>query len=219
MTETYSPASISLWIIEDSVDYREKLAMLFRLDGTIDCQQAAGSYEEAFELLETCEPPEIMLVDLNLPGTHGIQAIRELKRNYPTLLTIVLTVAGNRRSVFEALRAGSAGYLLKSEPFDSLVQHIHDVVDGGIPLSSSVTPFIVNALKAAPEGHRVSDLTEREFEILERLADGVSRKEAAAELSLATVTVDYHLQHIYQKLKVRSVAGAVGKAYRLGLLK
>lgn len=210
--------STSLWIIEDSDDYREQLFDLLELDEGIDCQHAFASYEEARDHLKKEDAPDVMLVDLNLPGIHGLQAIQELKQLCPTLLMIVLTVTGNRKTVFEALRSGAVGYLLKNEPFDTIVQNIHEVIEGGSPISSSVTPYILDVLKTPSPDKPDSDLTEHEISILELLANGASRKEIASHFSVATVTVDYHLRSIYRKLKVHSTSGAVGKAFRMGLL-
>lgn len=220
MTDKPKPYdSTALWIVEDSDDYREQLRDLLDLDQSIDCRRAFASYEEARACLQSEQPPEVILMDLNLPGIHGIQGVRELKQMYPTLLIIVLTVSGNRKSVFEALKAGAAGYLLKSESYDGIVQHIHDVIDGGAPISSSVTPFILDVLKTTSVVPVDSDLSQREIGILNFLANGLSRKEIAQELSVATVTVDYHLRSIYSKLKVHSTSGAVGIAFRKGILK
>lgn len=216
MAETIS---ISLWIIEDNPDYRRELADLLDLDDTIRCTGSFASYDEVRERSPELEFPEIILLDLNLPGTHGLQAISELRQLSPASQVIVITVADHRKTVFDALRAGAAGYLLKSEPFDGIVQHIHEVVSGGIPLSSSVTPFVLDSLKIMPASKREKVLSAREAEILEMLADGASRGEIASSLSLATTTVDYHLRSVYSKLGVHSTSGAVGKAFRLGLLK
>ena len=209
----------SLWIIEDNDDYREQLADLLSLDDSIECTGSFASYEEARDTLAEGNHPEVMLVDLNLPGIHGIQAIRELKQSHPAILTIVLTVAGNRKTVFDALRAGAAGYLLKSEPFDGILKHIHEVIEGGAPLSSDVTPYILDVIKSTTDSQNDSDLSEREIEILELLANGDARKEIAAHLCVATATVDYHLRSIYAKLGVHSTSGAVGQAFRDGILK
>ncbi|VGO18583.1 response regulator [Pontiella sulfatireligans] len=213
--------SALIWIVEDNDDYREQLADLLSLDASIKCPNTFASYEEAREQMESDDTlPDIMLMDLNLPGIHGIEAIREMKQSHPAVQTVVLTVAGNRKTVFEALRAGAAGYLLKSEPFEGILQHIHEVIEGGgIPLSSSVTPYILDVLKMAPATEKDSDLTDHEIQILEKLANGQSRKEIASEFNVATVTIDYHLRNIYGKLGVHSTSGAVGQAFRKGILK
>ncbi|QHI69949.1 response regulator [Tichowtungia aerotolerans] len=211
--------SVSLWIIEDNPDYRRELTDLLELVDTIECTGSFASYDEVRELFDELELPEIILLDLNLPGTNGLQAISELRRLSPASQVIVITVADHRKTVFDALRAGAAGYLLKSEPFDGIVQHIHEVVSGGIPLSSAVTPFVLDSLKIMPASKTEKNLSDRESEILEMLADGASRGEIASCLSIATTTVDYHLRSVYSKLGVHSTSGAVGKAFRLGLLK
>ena len=213
------PTAISLWIIEDSPDYRQELADLLELDDSIDCAETFASFDEAREQIDGLDAPDVILLDLNLPGTHGLQAITELRRLCPMSQVIVITVTGHRKSVFDALRAGASGYLLKSESFEAIVKNIHEVVEGGMPLSSAVTPFVLDSLKVTPAVEKDSQLSERETEILELLADGASRGEIAATLSVATATVDYHLRSVYSKLGTHSTSGAVGKAFRLGLLK
>lgn len=213
------PIAISLWIVEDSPDYRQQLADLLELDESIHCAATFASFDEAREQIGELDAPDVILLDLNLPGTHGLQAITELRRLCPMSQVIVITVTGHRKSVFDALRAGASGYLLKSESFESIVRNIHDVVVGGMPLSSAVTPFVLDSLKITPAQEKERQLSGREGEILEMLADGATRGEIASALSIATATVDYHLRSVYSKLGTHSTSGAVGKAFRLGLLK
>lgn len=210
---------IDLWIIEDNLDYRELLAEELNLDESVNCSQILGSFDEARELLRTAPSPDLVLIDLNLPGTHGLDAIRELKQKYPMLLSLVLTISGQRKTVFEALRAGASGYLLKSEPLESIVRDIHDVNEGGAPMSSQVVPYVLDSIKQPDSaGGDELALNEREIEILKLLADGKSRSDIGVELSVATVTVDYHLRGLYAKLGVRSTTAAVAKAFRCGVL-
>ena len=221
MTEKPAPQKpIITWIIEDNLDYGEQLAEELNLDESIQCDHHFGSFEEALIPLKSGASPDIIMIDLNLPGKQGIEAIRHIKLKFPAIQCIVLTVSGQRRNVFDALRAGAAGYLMKSEPLESIVTHIHEVVDGGIPLSSTVTPFVLDSLRMRqPAGSEELKLSERESEILGFLADGCSRTEIGVELSIATVTVDYHLRGLFKKLGTHSTTGAVAKAFRLGLLK
>lgn len=210
---------IDLWIIEDNLDYRELLAEELNMDASIQCSQILGSFDEARELLKTETTPDLVLIDLNLPGTHGLDAIRELKQKHPMLLSLVLTISGQRKTVFEALRSGASGYLLKSESLVSIVRDIHEVVEGGVPLSSQVVPYVLDSIKtpATTAGDELA-LNEREVKILKLLADGKSRADIGIELSVATVTVDYHLRGLYAKLDVRSTTAAVAKAFRCGVL-
>ncbi|WPJ95990.1 response regulator transcription factor [Coraliomargarita algicola] len=209
----------TVWIIEDSSDYAEHLANLLNLEEGLNCEQSFGSYDEARSFLKNSMVPDVILLDLNLPGMHGLEAIVDLKQNYPEILIVVLTIAGKRRSVFDAMRAGAVGYLLKTEPFEVIVKQIHEVIEGGMPLSSAVTPYVVELLKSAPDRVSNLDLTKREVEILNNLANGLQRKEIADQLSIATVTVDYHLRSIYRKFGVHSTPAAVAKAFREGILK
>lgn len=209
----------TIWIIEDSADYAEHLANLLNLDDSLTCEKSFGSYDEARAFLKTTQVPDVFLLDLNLPGIHGLEAITDLKVNYPEVLIVVLTVAEKRRSVFDAMRTGAVGYLLKTEPFETIVKQIHEVIEGGMSLSSSVTPYVVELLKTSTNRVSTIDFSEKEISILNHLANGMQRKEIADELSVATVTVDYHLRSIYQKFGVHSTSAAVGKAFREGILK
>ena len=221
MNDTPAPTEpIITWIVEDNLDYGEQLAEELNLDESIQCDHHFGSFEEVLVILNSGKSPDILMIDLNLPGKQGIEAIREIKLKFPVIQCIVLTVSGQRRNVFDALRAGAAGYLMKSEPLENIVTHIHEVVDGGIPLSSTVTPFVLDSLRMRePSAGQDLTLSERESEILGALADGCSRTEIGVQLSIATVTVDYHLRGLFKKLGTHSTTGAVAKAFRLGLLK
>jgi DNA-binding NarL/FixJ family response regulator len=161
----------------------------------------------------------VILIDLILPGTHGLDAIAELKQDYPLVLTMVLTISGQRKTVFNALRAGASGYLLKSEPPETIIKDIRELCDGGAPLSSSIVPFVLDSVRKIPQNSNSTiSFSERELGILKLLADGWSRSEIGIKLSVATVTVDYHLRGLYAKLGVRSTTAAVAKAFRLGIL-
>ncbi|MGJ8640509.1 MAG: response regulator [Opitutaceae bacterium] len=211
---------VDVWIVEDNFDYREQLAEELSLDERIHCSHALGSFEEARELLVSASPPDVALLDLNLPGTHGLDAIAELKQTHPLILTMVLTISGQRKTVFNALRAGASGYLLKSEPPETIIKDICELSEGGAPLSSSLVPYVLDSIKTSPQSPDSSlKLGERELEILKLLADGCSRSEIGVKLSVATVTVDYHLRGLYAKLGVRSTTAAVAKAFRYGVLR
>ncbi|CAA6677600.1 MULTISPECIES: response regulator transcription factor [unclassified Lentimonas] len=210
---------IDVWIVEDNADYREQLAEELNLDDSVYCSNALGSFEETRELLKRLPPPDALLIDLNLPGTHGLEAIAELKKDYPLVLTMVLTISGQRKTVFDALRAGASGYLLKSEPPETIIKDISELCEGGAPLSSSLVPYVLDSIRKTTQNTDSSaNLSGREFEILKLLADGCSRSEIGVKLSVATVTVDYHLRGLYGKLGVRSTTAAVAKAFRSGIL-
>jgi DNA-binding NarL/FixJ family response regulator len=211
--------TIHVGIIEDEADYRGMLAqMLDEMDGMV-CEQAFDCLESALPFFEkTTEPPEVMLVDINLPGANGIEAIKMLKALHPDMHLIVLTMEENRVTVFDAICAGATGYLLKNDSLDEIVAGIRLVLDGGSPLSGAVASMVLQVFQRFPRPTGDSDLNERETEVLKLLSDGLIKKEIADQLSIATTTVDYHLRSIYRKLQVHSLAGAVGTAMRRGLI-
>ena len=210
--------TINVWIIEDAHEYRRELVEMLDATPGISCDRSFGSVEEAMSCFRAGQFPQVVLVDIQLPGASGIEAIKQLKEMRPGLHSVVLTISENREVVFDAICAGASGYLLKNDPFDDIVRGIRLVVEGGSPLSGPVAAMVLDAFKHKPVSGGDSDLNERETEILQLLSDGMVKKEVAATLHIAPVTVDYYLRSIYQKLQVNSQAGAVGKAIRKGLI-
>ncbi|MFD2257863.1 response regulator [Luteolibacter algae] len=214
-----SPAIV--WIFGYEDDYLEKLTTMIQLDEWITCACVVNDLEEVRKRLTgNGEAPDVILIDLDLPGTNGLEGIRELKLSHPMTQIVVLTSANNRRSVFHALEAGAAGYLLKNEPPQKIIQSIQEVIEGGgVPLSSSVTPYLLDVLRSYQAKGAEGVLTDHEVEILDLLADGMRRKEVAQKFNVATGTVDYYLRRIYGKLGVSTIPGAVGQGFRRGILK
>jgi DNA-binding NarL/FixJ family response regulator len=210
--------TINVWVIEDAHEYRRELVEMLDATPGISCDQSFGSVEEAMLRFRAGQFPQVVLVDIQLPGVNGIEAIKQLKEMRPGLHSIVLTISENRDVVFEAICAGASGYLLKNDPFDDIVRGIHLVFEGGSPLSGPIAAMVLDAFKHTSSHSGESDLNERETEVLRLLSDGMVKKEVAATLHIANVTVDYYLRSIYQKLQVHSQAGAVGKAIRKGLI-
>lgn len=218
--DTLSPANetIRVWIIEDSNEYRQVLAKMLNTTEGIECEYSFTSVEEAMPVFHLGEYPDVVLVDIQLPGASGIEAIKQLKVMRQDLHSIVLTISENRETVFEAICAGASGYLLKNDPFDEILKGIKLVCSGGSPLSGPIANMVMNAFKRVPVAGGEDDLSEREGEILRLLSDGLTMKEIAATLYIARATVDYHLRGVYVKLQVHSQAGAVAKALRKGLI-
>lgn len=210
--------TIHVWIIEDAQEYRCELVEMLDSTPGICCKTAFGSVEEALPRFRAGEFPQVLLVDIQLPGVSGIEAIKQLKVMRPELHSIVLTISENRDVVFDAICAGASGYLLKNDPFDDIVRGIRLVFEGGSPLSGPVASMVLDAFKHRSARGVPSELNERETEVLRQLSDGLVKKEIASALNVATVTVDYYLRNIYYKLQVNSQAGAVGKAIRRGLI-
>jgi DNA-binding NarL/FixJ family response regulator len=190
------------------------------LDSTpgIRCPRKFATVETAVPAFKKDDCPDVVLVDIQLPGASGIEAIEQIKAKHPSVHMIVLTISDNRNTVFEAICAGASGYLLKNDSFEEIVNGIRLVFEGGSPLSRPIATMVLKAFKHVPPNDSTTELSERESEILTRLSDGKVRKEISQELHIAPVTVDYHLRSVYSKLQVNSQAGAVAKAIRKGLI-
>jgi DNA-binding NarL/FixJ family response regulator len=156
--------------------------------------------------------PDVVLMDINLPGSSGIECVRRLTERIPKLMVIMLTIEEDARRVFESLRAGATGYLLKNEPMQEILTAIQDVYAGGSPMSSEIARMIVRSFKAPAQAERpLEDLTAREQEILELTAKGFRSKEVGSTLGISQRTVETHLRSIYDKLHVRSRVEAVSR--------
>jgi DNA-binding NarL/FixJ family response regulator len=204
---------INVAIVEDEDNVRKGLAALINGSEGFRCVLTYSSAEKALpELLKNS--PNVVLMDLNLPGMSGIECIRRLKARQPALPIMVLTVYEDDDKIFESLRAGATGYLLKKTPPAKLLEAILDLQNGGSPMSSSIARKVVQTLQAmGPSSKEAENLSKREHEILAYLAKGYRYKEIADALFISIETVRTHLHNIYEKLHVRSRSEAVLKAF------
>jgi DNA-binding NarL/FixJ family response regulator len=209
---------IRVWIVEDDADFREILREMLDTTEGIACDQAFNSVETALPAFSVDTLPDVVLVDLQLPGANGIEAIKKLAASYPQLHLVVLTISDDRPTVFNAICAGASGYLIKNDPLEKIVDGIRLVCQGGSPLSGAIASMVLSVFQGAHDISEACELTDRETQILRRLSQGVAKKEIVEDLSIASHTVDFHLRNIYEKLHVHSQAGAVGKALRKGLI-
>ena len=209
---------IRVGIIEDQQTTREALKVL--LDGSPGFRTAGafGSMEEAFARI-ALDLPDVMLVDLGLPGMSGTEGIRLLRERYPKLAVLVLTVYDDDERIFEAVCAGACGYLLKKAPLTRLLESIHEVLEGGAPMSPEVARRVMRLFREIRPPTRADyELSPHELRLLKLLAEGHSYKTAASELAVSAHTVSFHLRNIYDKLQVHSKSEAVSKALRQGLI-
>jgi DNA-binding NarL/FixJ family response regulator len=206
-------------IIEDQEEIRAGLAALIGSSEGFALPDVYRSMEEALVGIRR-RAPDVVLVDIGLPGISGIDGIRVLKKECPRLPSIVLTVYGDDERIFEALCAGACGYLLKKTPAAQLVQAIRDALSGGSPISPDVARKVVELFRRfRPPAALDHELTPHELRLLRLLADGHNYKTAAAELDVSVNTIAFHIRHIYEKLQVHSKSEAVAKALRTGLLR
>jgi DNA-binding NarL/FixJ family response regulator len=208
-------SAISVSIVEDKAALRQSLAVLLGGSPGFRFLRGYRSAEEALEQLPS-SPPDILLMDINLPGMNGVECVRRLKGLLPGLPVVMLTVFEEGEHVFEALRAGACGYLLKRTSPADLLSALTEVHRGGSPMSTAIARRVVESFHHAgkvpiPSASDLQRLTEREAEILKLLAEGCRNKEIADRLGVSLDTVRTHLRHVYEKLQVNSRTEALLK--------
>jgi DNA-binding NarL/FixJ family response regulator len=195
---------ITVAIVEDDSGIRTSLEWLLKSSKEFTCVAACTTAEEALVVLPKAAP-EVVLMDINLPNRSGIECTARLKELLPSVQVVMITVYDDSEKVFNALRAGASGYILKRAAPERILQAIREVHAGGVPMSSEIARKVLGAFREPASAPAESqNLSRREQEVLELLAHGCSNKEIADKLSLSIETVTWHLRHIYSKLHVRS---------------
>lgn len=209
--------ALSVMLIEDQRDVREGLAVLIHGTPGFRCARSYRTMEEALRALavSTNDRPDVILTDLGLPGMSGIDGIATLRKRFPDLAVLALTVYDSDDKVFNALCAGASGYLLKNTPPQRLLESLQEVAAGGAPMSPEVARRVVSLFREfRPAREATYHLTAQENTLLKLLADGHHKKTAAHAMGISVNTVSFHLKHIYEKLQVHSKTEAVAKALR-----
>ncbi len=200
-------------IVEDNPTLREYLAELISNTADYRCVCACGSAEEAMEKIpEAC--PHVVLMDIHLPGESGIVCTAQLREKMPEVHVIMLTVYKDIETIFEALKAGACGYVLKRSSEQEILDAIAEVRAGGAPMTSQVARMVVRSFSAdSPQRAEINQLSPRESEILALAARGLSNKEMSNTLGISIGTVRIHMGHIYEKLHVRCRTEAAAKYF------
>lgn len=204
--------SIKISFVEDDRPTREVLAAHIAREPDMACLRMYGSAEEAIAGVPS-DVPDVLLVDINLPGKNGIECVTGLKGLLPALQMLIVTTYDDSENIFQALRAGATGYLLKRAPAAEIIAAIRDVHAGGSPMSASIARKVVAFFHKVPKKKApgAGQLTEREEQILTLLSEGLQYKEIATRLDVGVSTVRTHLHTIYVKLHVTSRTEAVVK--------
>jgi DNA-binding NarL/FixJ family response regulator len=204
----------NVWLIEDNDAFRNALVRVINQIGGMCCGNTFSSCEDALQALADETAPEVIMLDVGLPGMSGIEGIKLIKTIAPSTHIIMLTMFDDHDKVFKSICAGASGYLLKTSPKEKITEAIRDVLEGGAPMNAQIAKSVLGMFTklAGPQGDY--GLTTRENEVLQLMVTGLIKKEIAEKLSLSYHTIDTHLRNIYQKLHVHTRTGAVAKALK-----
>ncbi len=202
----------NVWIVEDDLFFKESLEDLVESESGLQLICSVSSIEEAMEGFGKYDAPKVVLQDIGLPGLSGIDAIPLFKEKYPDVAIIMLTIFDDDKRVFEAVKAGADGYLLKRTPGKDLIRGINEVLNGGAPISPTIARQIMEML--APRKREEEKLTNRELTVLKHLVEGHTIDQIAEMLFISRHTVDTHTKNIYRKLQVHNRSSLTSKAIR-----
>ena len=208
-------SAIKVSIVEDQEDIREGMRFLINQTSEFSCLSVYRDAEDAVTGL-SMQQPDLVIMDINLPGMTGIECIRRLKPKFPAMQFIMFTVFEDSEQVFEALTSGASGYLLKKTPPERIISALKELHEGGAPMSTGIARKVIGILQERTipqQKNPVNDfrLSPREYEILDLLAKGLFYKEIASQLLITTGTVRQHIHKIYEKLHVQNRTEALNK--------
>lgn len=203
---------------EDNANLREGISFLIQSTSQLDLLATFSNADTVKTDTEQLKP-DVILMDIDMPGTNGIDAVAIVKAVSPTTQVIMLTVFDNEEKIFKAIRNGASGYLLKHTPPSEIIESIFDVNKGGSPMTANVARKVLQYFQSQPKAHKEDyNLSERELQIVKGLVSGYSYKAIASELFISIDTVRSHIRRIYEKLHVNSKTEAVLKAINEGLV-
>lgn len=213
---------IRIMMVEDHPEYREIVELALSKESDMELTSQFGTTERALRSLRDREEhlePDIILLDLHLPGVSGLEAIPHFSTEIPRAKIIILTQSNREEDVLKAIMLGASGYLLKSSTVKQLTEGIRTVMEGGASLDAKLAKFVLTTLKTKlPPSEIEHLLSKRELEVLTMLAEGRVKKEIAEGLHISLTTVVSHVGHIYEKLNTPNAPSAIAKAFQLGIL-
>ncbi|MGB2560749.1 MAG: response regulator [Akkermansiaceae bacterium] len=216
--------NINIIMVEDHPEYREIVEMAISRQDGMELTEQFGTAERALEHLrhldEHNDMPDVILLDLNLPGMDGLEALELLATEAPATRIVALTQSDHEEDILKAVSLGASGYLLKSSTVQQLIESIKHVMQGGASLDARIAGFVMGELKARlPHQELEKMLTAREIEILSLMAEGLVKKQISEKLGISVTTVISHVGNIYEKLEASNAPSAIAKGFKLGILK
>jgi len=208
-------------LVEDHPEYREVIEIALKSEQDIELVSKFGAAEVALRSLQNLNQgpkPDIILLDLNLPGMSGLDALPHFSVELPNANVIILTQSDRESDVLSAISHGASGYLLKQSTVQKIKETIRIVHSGGASLDSRIAKYIFKTLQSRSQHEPEKILSARELQVLVLLGDGLLKKEIGEKLNISFSTVATHIRHIYEKLNVLNAPAAVSKAYRAGIL-
>ena len=213
---------IQVWLIEDNEIYRRGLARAIDSAPGMSCGGEFDCAETALEALKEKSVPDVILLDVGLPGMDGIAALEKIRVLSPGSRVVILTVFNDSDKIFKAVCSGANGYLLKTDPTDAVVTAVRQAAEGGAPMGAQVAERVLTLFAKLAKSKKTSaedyGLSPRENEVLQQMAEGLVTKQIATALEVSAHTVTNHIRSIYAKLHVNTNTGAVAKAIREGLV-
>lgn len=203
---------ISIGIVEDDIEIREAICFYLNDQDNMSCKLAEESVEKFMRFLYPDNLPDIILMDIGLPGMSGISGIKLIKEKYPEIDILMLTVHNDPHKIFQSLCAGATGYLLKTTPLTEIKKFIEELSLGGAPMSPQIARRVIEHFQEGKEEKKESPLTDKEKEIVLDLVDGLSYKMIADKQCISIDTVRTHIKHIYNKLHVHCKADVIRKS-------
>jgi DNA-binding NarL/FixJ family response regulator len=206
---------ITVSVIEDDKHYREGLETLINNSAQFRILNSYSSGETAIPHI-IHNPPEIAIIDIKLPGKSGIDIISVIKQQNPRILCMVCSFYDDNEYVFNALKNGACGYILKDSMPGDIIESLRELHMGGAPMSRYIARKVISVFQSHPSANKLAELSERENQVLQLIATGITVKEVSDELSLSKHTVTKHLKNIYTKLHVNNRIEAVNKLQQPG---